>query len=559
MCRVVGCNKPAPAVDFLSGPPSRRQAPRPAGASLSASQVQASDPRDTAWQVCLSRIDALDQEFDARAVEHGTDKALRDQFERCKVLIQRAGKTLRALRDPVAMLGRNSGGILGNDAVLAEKRALSALMEAQREVLALTENAMASANKGAPSWLVTVGALAAAVAVALAAAALAVFFPAALPIAALTLIAMGMGAGAGISLPVLITQLVQSRRAYAAATVSHHGAETLEALNELVTRAAEVVRRHEFEVATKAAELIQKSWRSHAKRVGTLRDHASAAENKSKFVSTRHVGAGGTRTYLHYRDPQEAVKEGMPPTLPLWGAGQDGPQLGEGGYNSVQMGPVGLVIRREKQPVEQLGGVPIERYADLKSFVGAVRISSTVSVARFAGTPLNQYLPQGGKVPVSDFWQASHDLKTAHARCLFHRDIKPANMTLKGERVYFIDCDSMIEVGDGKPPPKYFRTLKYASVDPGKHVDHQQALKTADEFAFLVSMIEATTDDPDQISEWLKSRTTRYVLPPPAVEQWLEENSTDRLGLYKLLWSPSGNQLPNGVHLHDKLKWPARA
>lgn len=562
MSRVAGRDIAAPVIASLPPPAKSTESADSRGLSFSASRADACDLHKAAWQACLSGMDALQKEFDAHPARLGTGKALRARFERCKALVQRAGAALLAVTRPTATPPGYSRETGGTEPCSPELRAWLALTRARLEVEGLAKDAKAAARLYAPRRLFAkVGILAAGIAIALAGVAVTMLFPAALPAVACSLM---VAFGGGMAFSSAICAFFQVKREDAAFAMCFLGGKALAQLNDIVGQA----ERHAIARENKAAKLLQKTWRRHVGHVDALRQQAPSSGDDAKFVTTHHAGPGGARTYVHYRDRRDAQKERMPPTLALWGPGHQGPELGEGGYNRVQRGPMGLVIREETQSVAAFQGAPIGRFADLDSFVGAVRISRTISVARFAGTPLDRILSRGDKVPLSYFKQASMDLKTAHRRKMFHRDIKPSNMTLKDKRVHFIDCDSMIDMQSCIRPQACFFTPRYASVDATKG-DAELGLKTADEFAFLISMIETTIDCPDEVTDWLEKRAVwrqdpgwapHLDLPPPrVVDEWLEKNTTMAPMLKNLVRNVPSYLLAPNLHLHDLMKWPEEA
>lgn len=242
-------------VPFSPLPQSRKQ--RGVGVPFSATHVQTHTMQDAAWVACLQKMDKLQEAVDAFPVKSATSKALRDQFERCKRQIQRAGAALSQLQPPRILTSTKPGTAVGT-ACSPDQIALSALAAAQHEVDALASAAQTELD-APPAMRSTFGIVVASVALALAATALAVFCPPALPVVALFVISAG--AAGCMTLPLLVTAIVGSRRYAATEAMARVAAETAPALGTIIGHAKELVITPP---QAAAAELMDKCWQRHA-------------------------------------------------------------------------------------------------------------------------------------------------------------------------------------------------------------------------------------------------------------------------------------------------------
>ncbi|EPZ8124929.1 hypothetical protein ACXV6R_002792 [Yersinia enterocolitica] len=181
-------------------------------------------------------------------------------------------------------------------------------------------------------------------------------------------------------------------------------------------------------------------------------------------------------------------------------------------YNFVALAPT----EKEKFSTEN-------NFHDLKglnSIKTGLVVAPELMISHNAGSCLIDYLNDNAPLPQSVFKNAVNDLKQLHERKTYLRDIKPANMAYDGKQVNFIDVDDRISVnrraGIFDPVFNIYGkevrlTLGYITQglvnniyksnpsNPGETIlkqiyitDHH---KIADEYAFLVTMIAATTKD----------------------------------------------------------------
>ncbi|HGK6779493.1 TPA: hypothetical protein ACJ5GP_003651 [Yersinia enterocolitica] len=162
----------------------------------------------------------------------------------------------------------------------------------------------------------------------------------------------------------------------------------------------------------------------------------------------------------------------------------------------------------------------------LNSIKTGLVVAPDLMISHNAGICLIDHLNNNAPLPQSVFEIAVNDLKELHKRQGYLRDIKPANMAYDGKQVNFIDVDDRIKahkitkitkitkISDpvfkiyGKEviyTPKYITQGLVNHIyesnpgNPGKKTLKQKDitydLQIADEYAFLMTMITATTKD----------------------------------------------------------------
>lgn len=134
-------------------------------------------------------------------------------------------------------------------------------------------------------------------------------------------------------------------------------------------------------------------------------------------------------------------------------------------------------------------------------------VEDDLMIAPYAGEDINNSF-----VPLAAFLPALSDLETLHQHHIYLRDIKLDNMAFdknKGTsgQVNLIDIDNRVHSSPDQPfIEKPFYTPRYITqglIDGayflGQYNQYIQAsyLRTADEYAFLLCLIEATTEDAD--------------------------------------------------------------
>ncbi|WP_145520863.1 hypothetical protein [Yersinia mollaretii] len=150
---------------------------------------------------------------------------------------------------------------------------------------------------------------------------------------------------------------------------------------------------------------------------------------------------------------------------------------------------------------------------DIRSINTGIAVSTKLIIDRNAGVCISKYIKSGNTIPYGAFENAANDLKTLHQRNGYLRDIKPGNTAYDGKQVNFIDVDDRISkntLGNhstvklkthGEPciyTENYITdNLLYEIYDKNDRIsnnkDVAKYLKAADEYAFLLTIIAATT------------------------------------------------------------------
>lgn len=151
----------------------------------------------------------------------------------------------------------------------------------------------------------------------------------------------------------------------------------------------------------------------------------------------------------------------------------------------------------------------------VKYYGDVVDEEKRLMIARNAGEPL-----KGKILPATAFKNAANDLKILHDNDICLRDINPNNLALKTfadgrQQINFIDYDDRINSNSknikmaGTPLYLTFGLVEkmYHSAEENK----AHFFRTADEYAFLLSMIQHTADAP-ALNDLLQQLTQRNVL-----------------------------------------------
>lgn len=147
----------------------------------------------------------------------------------------------------------------------------------------------------------------------------------------------------------------------------------------------------------------------------------------------------------------------------------------------------------------------------LRSVKYGVVIDKHMMIARNAGPTLTHVITDNYTVVQKNaFQQAARDLSVLHKQGIYLRDIKLDNMAYDGNTTNFIDVDDRISVSREYKTPIYtpyaftkgLREGAYKMVYGENHkllekVNGYTFLRAADEYAFLLAMIAATTENKD--------------------------------------------------------------
>ena len=121
-------------------------------------------------------------------------------------------------------------------------------------------------------------------------------------------------------------------------------------------------------------------------------------------------------------------------------------------------------------------------------------VSRYLMIAANGGTDISEMIYRGQTINVNAFRNAAQNLKLIHESNIYLVDIKPDNMTYDGKNACFIDVDSFIAPGASAQDAIY--TIDYTTDKLlNKSESGSAYLKTMDEYAFLLTMMESTIKD----------------------------------------------------------------
>ncbi|WP_145575051.1 hypothetical protein [Yersinia mollaretii] len=208
-------------------------------------------------------------------------------------------------------------------------------------------------------------------------------------------------------------------------------------------------------------------------------------------------------------------------------------------------------------------------------------VSTKLIIDRNAGVCVSKYIKSGNTIPYGAFENAANDLKTLHQRNGYLRDIKPGNTAYDGKQVNFIDVDDRISKNTldnhstvkfkihGEPcvyTENYITdNLLYEIYDKNDKIsnnkDVAKYLKAADEYAFLLTIIAATTKSKVLREAIISPDPTRKIqrlsyVNRERVSDWIRYNTEfqhrDRVNL--LLSAPDKYAVLNSdIYLSDML------
>jgi len=155
----------------------------------------------------------------------------------------------------------------------------------------------------------------------------------------------------------------------------------------------------------------------------------------------------------------------------------------------------------------------IDDLVGTSTVIPGIAVNGHTMIARFGGENLAGHYKKKGPVNFALFENAVKDLKTLHERKTFLADIKTGNFLYDEKNVKFIDVDDRIRMNEVfnfhclRDPSYITKELMYAVDKPieavrkmqgDEMIQFQNYLKTADEYAFLLSIIECS--QPKEVS-----------------------------------------------------------
>lgn len=233
-----------------------------------------------------------------------------------------------------------------------------------------------------------------------------------------------------------------------------------------------------------------------------------------------------------------------------------------------------------------------KKYNDYNDLTGTstvipgIAVDSETIISRFGGDNLGDYLQKKNFINPAHFENSVKDLKTLHKKNTYLTDIKTENLTYDGKNVNFIDVDNRVKIDPAKSniikphmtpcftttkllrilKPDAFGGLSHSfSFTPDEAAAKKPYLKVCDEYAFLLSMIEATTrksaskiafnavpvENIDQINGIMNDKNERYFL------NWIQKHvkSKFHLNVESILRDPHeyAEKSSNPPYLSDML------
>lgn len=257
---------------------------------------------------------------------------------------------------------------------------------------------------------------------------------------------------------------------------------------------------------TLSANKIRFHFRVHLKKLDNMRNNGIYTNNR--FIKTTYNGNDksicGREYYFHeehrpvYR-PNEKTSHG-----------------GEGGFKKITHKDSRFIAL---EPIDIAERFHTENnFNDIKeidSIKVGLAVSTKLIIARNAGVDIFSYIENGDTIPYSAFKNAVMDLKKLHCKNVYLRDIKPENTTYDNKNVNFIDVEDRISAHvdsynnrikwtiSGEP---VIYTENYITSELKEHIYSEydvpltgknviKYLKSADEYAFLLTTIAATTEN----------------------------------------------------------------
>ncbi|CQD40967.1 hypothetical protein [Yersinia mollaretii] len=323
-----------------------------------------------------------------------------------------------------------------------------------------------------------------------------------------------------------------------------------------------------------AANKIKHYFRDHLEKLGKMESGGLCTDKG--LIKTTYFGKNKSihgREYYHSRNKDHPIVY-KPSEIP---SGAE-----KGGYK--------IVTRKDNrfvalEPIQKDDLFEMDNdfndIKDIRSIKAGLTVSPKLIIAHNAGKCVFDCISDGDTIPDSAFKNAVNDLKILHQRNGYLRDIKPENTAYDGKQVNFIDVDDRISRDSGEDPrelsfkrhgaeavfTKEYITSKLVNKIYDKEYDLlnnekiADYLKSADEHAFLLTFIAATTESHTLRSDILavgnkKLRSNKYELT-----KWIVINIKPE-HIHKanlLLFSPDSHAiLGNNIYLADMLQFSGK-
>lgn len=234
-----------------------------------------------------------------------------------------------------------------------------------------------------------------------------------------------------------------------------------------------------------------------------------------------------------------------------------------------------------------------EELKTTKTIIRGWVVDDNLIVVRNAGEDLFDLLNKGSLFNINLFYDAAFDLKSLHKKNIYVTDIKIENMVFnkQKQKVFLIDADGVINEGkeyiDIIYSPNYTTydlVNNWAREDPltKEMVYDYSYLRTADEYAFLLSIIIIITNDfelqvevndskVDIMHQVYPDTCSKKIYKHPGAmnpenkslfESWISNNVKPKFHriVEDLLTNPAevAKNSPNREHLADMLSFPSK-
>lgn len=321
-----------------------------------------------------------------------------------------------------------------------------------------------------------------------------------------------------------------------------------------------------------AANKIKHYFRDHLEKLERM-ESEGLYTNKG-FIKTTYYGDNKSihgREYYHSRNKDHPIVY-KPSEIP----------------SGVENGSFKIVTRKDDrfvalEPVDISDRFELDNnfndIKDIRSMKTGLAVSTKLIIARNAGKNVFDCINDGDAIPDSAFKNAANDLKTLHKRHGYLRDIKPENTAYDGKQINFIDIDDRISKDTDQQDLKFklhgeqaICTMNYITekllggiYDKNDRIsnnkDVAKYLKAADEYAFLLTIIAATTKSKVLREAIISPDPTRKIqrlsyVNRERVSDWIRYNTEfqhrDRV---RLLFSAPDKYavLNNDIYLSDML------
>ncbi|AJI95841.1 hypothetical protein BD65_1833 [Yersinia ruckeri] len=253
-----------------------------------------------------------------------------------------------------------------------------------------------------------------------------------------------------------------------------------------------------------SANKIRFYFRVHLKKLDKMQNNGDYTNNR--FIKTIYNGNDKSisgREYYFHKDHRPVYR----PNQKISNGEKGGfKQITHKDSRFIALKPINIAAKFDKR----------NNFNDIKE-INSIKVGLAVStkliIARNAGLDILECINDGDIIPGDAFKNAAMDLKKLHLRNIYLRDIKPENTTYDNKNVNFIDVEDRVSAHINADKNKMEFTINGADIIYTENYlpkaladniygknngllsdkDTITYLKSADEYAFLLTMIAATT------------------------------------------------------------------